>query len=430
MRLSVKMTTANSSLDDIGETLATTFGGESGAAAESAFGAFAAAACTDSTLRQGLMNIKQPTYESIKSSTIMIVDDEPINVKIARRYLHDAGYKNFITITDAPQAFDSIRIEQPDVILMDIVMPRMSGLWILELMRNDPRMRHIPVIILTAASDPATKLKALDLGAADFLSKPVDPTELAARVRNSLLVKAHQDQLANYSVQLEHEVRLRTAALESSRQDVIHCLASAAECRDDVTGYHIIRVGTYAAIVSRRLGYDNAWVELIEQAAKLHDVGKIGIPDAILLKAGKLDAGEYDAMKKHCELGLRIIQPWSELRGITPQHTVHDANSAVGHSPIMVMAARIAYTHHEKWDGSGYPRGLSGEDIPIEGRITAVADVFDALSSLRPYKAAFSLARCFELLEEGRGKHFDPRVLDAFFASTAEVVRVMSEYAD
>lgn len=358
----------------------------------------------------------------------MIVDDEPVNAKVVRKYLQGAGYQNFALISDATCAMDAIKTQRPDIVLLDIVMPQLSGLTILDMVRHDPAVLRIPVVILTASGDAATKLEALSLGATDFLAKPVEPSELIARLRNTLLVKAHQDQLSSYSAQLEHEVRLRTAELEASRRAIIHCLASAAECRDDVTGFHIIRVGMYAAIIARHLGFGPAMVELIEEAAKLHDVGKIGIPDAILLKPGKLTAEEYEAMKKHCELGERIIQPEPVQR---PASLLEPrAPSDTDKPSIITLAAEIALSHHERWDGKGYPRRLAGEAIPLVGRITSVADVFDALSSQRPYKPAFDLAKCFDLLEEGRGTQFDPRVLDAFFASSDQIVRVMLDYHD
>ncbi|HVW01343.1 MAG TPA: HD domain-containing phosphohydrolase [Planctomycetaceae bacterium] len=367
-----------------------------------------------------------------KSARIMIVDDESINIKVVRKYLQGAGYENFVVTTDSLQAMELIARERPDVVLLDIMMPQLSGMDILKIIRADERFEHLPVLILTAACDMQTKLQALDLGATDFLAKPVDFADLLPRVRNALLVKSHQDHLTQYAERLEGEVQLRTAELAASRQEVIKCLARAAEFRDDDTGHHVVRVGRYTGIIAREMGMDDAWCELIEQAAQLHDVGKIGIPDAILLKPGKLDPEEFERMQKHAIFGKRIIQPlpaneYSELQ----EHAELGAQiMGAGGSPIIEMAARIAMTHHEKWDGSGYPLKLAGEDIPIEGRITAVADVFDALSSKRPYKPAFPLDKCFSILEEGRNKHFDGRVLDAFFARREEIVNVQIAYAE
>ena len=207
-------------------------------------------------------------------------------------------------------------------------------------------------------------------------------------MRNSLLVKAHQDHLARYSQQLEHQVRVRTVELEESRLQIVHCLARAAEYRDDDTGRHVMRVGRFAGIIARELGLPPERCQMLQLASLLHDVGKIGIPDAILLKPGRLDPEEFRHMQRHCEFGRMIIQPLpeheSEARKLREVLGV-SALSTID-SPLLSMAAEIAWTHHEKWDGTGYPRGLSGEQIPLEGRITAVADVFDAVSSKRPYK--------------------------------------------
>ena len=311
-------------------------------------------------------------------------------------------------------------------------MPRISGLEILAAMRADQQMFHIPVIILTACTGSETKLEALKLGPSDFLAKPVDASELLLRLRNVLAVKMYHDQLADYSHKLEEQVRKRTQEVVESRQRIIHCLARAAEFRDDDTGHHVMRVGKYAAVIAKELGFDVDRVDVLEQAAQLHDIGKIGIPDAILLKDGKLEPGEFEIVKRHCGFGNNIINPMS-----APEYQVYQKHSHLGAMllevegyPVMELAGIIAQTHHEKWDGSGYPLGLVGTDIPIEGRITAVADVFDALSSKRPYKPAFSRDKCFQILEEGRGRHFDPQVLDAFFACSADIIAIQVRYAD
>jgi putative two-component system response regulator len=296
------------------------------------------------------------------------------------------------------------------------MMPRVSGLEILQAVRADASLTHLPVLILTAATDAQTKQSALELGATDFLAKPVDPADLVPRVRNTLLVKAHLDHLAGYSQELEREVRKRTSELEASRLEVIHCLARAAEYRDDDTGRHVMRVGRYAGILARELGFQNDRAAMLEIVAQLHDVGKIGIPDAILLKPGRLDPDEFRVMQKHCEYGRQIIIPESG----------EDRSDA----PLLSLAARIAFTHHEKWDGTGYPSRLAQTDIPMEGRITAVADVFDALCSRRPYKPAFSLEQCLGILREGRATHFDPIVIDAFFRRIGDILSVQSQLAD
>ncbi|MCA9085340.1 MAG: response regulator [Planctomycetaceae bacterium] len=359
-----------------------------------------------------------------KDAKIMIVDDEPLNIMTFRQHLKMEGYENFVSTTDAVETLSLVKSELPDVLLLDIRMPRVSGLDILRVMGLDPVLQHIPVLILTAATDPMIRKSALDLGASDFLSKPIDPNELLPRVRNAIILKKHYDMVANEAARLELQVERRTRQLEATRQQLILSLARAAEHRDNDTGNHVIRVGRYTSIIADAMGYPRRRLQMLEQAAQLHDVGKIGIPDSILFKPGKLDWDQYELMKRHCAIGKQIIEPISEKSWeVLKTHTRKGENLLhVRSSPLLMLAARIAQTHHEKWDGSGYPLGLQGEDIPLEGRIVAVADVFDALSSARPYKKPFSREKCFEILEEGRGKHFDPRVLDAFFSRSKEII--------
>ncbi len=367
-----------------------------------------------------------------KQAIIMVIDDEPINIKVVQKYLKIAGYENFIAISDPTKALDTITKEHPDIVLLDIMMPEVDGLQILQEIRNDEQLKYTPVVILTASSDQPTKQKALELGATDFLAKPIDPADLIPRLRNAILIKAHNDRTRAYAETLEQEVRRRTEELTQSRLEVIHCLGRAAEYRDNETGQHVIRVGRYVGIIARAMGLDNGMVELLEHASPLHDVGKIGIPDAILLKPGKLSPEEFEVMQKHCQLGRKVFHRLSD-----DEHREYLTHAELGikmigitSSPVLEMAGGIALSHHEKWDGTGYPLALAGEDIPLGGRITAVADVFDALSSKRPYKPAFPRQKCFAIMEEGRGKHFDPRVLDAFFSRADEIIKTQIDHAD
>jgi len=372
-------------------------------------------------------------YDALaNSSKIMVVDDEPFNIMMVCKHLKDVGYRSFVSTTDPTEAIEMIQRESPDLVVLDIVMPEVNGLDLLTLTRLDTRTRHMPVLILTASTDAETKLRALEAGATDFLAKPVDPSELVLRIRNALTIKAHQDNLEDFSKKLEAKVRQRTTELEAARREAIHCLARAAEYRDQETGYHVVRVGEYAGIIARHLGMEDDRIELLKLAAQLHDVGKIGVSDTILLKPGRLDPEEFTLIKKHCEFGQTIIQPLADKEWkVLKRHTsMGNEIMTVCRSPIMQLASVIAQTHHEKWDGTGYPRGLAGEEIPIEGRITALADVFDALSSRRSYKAALPSSECFAILEEGRGTQFDPRLFDVFLACKEEILRVRRDYTD
>lgn len=374
----------------------------------------------------------EPHMSHASEPRILIVDDEPINIKVMNKYLTELGYTQCSGQSDSRLALADIARDRPDLVILDVIMPNVTGIQILQELRNHSATAHLPVLVLTAAVDRETRLTVLESGATDFLSKPIDPSELAPRVRNALMVKKYHDGLRNQADNLEAAVQMRTAELQASRQDVIHCLARAAEFRDDDTGHHVLRVGRYAGLIAHALGLGDSMVEQIEQAAQLHDIGKIGIPDSILLKSGKLEPEEIARMQKHTYIGKRVIErpqhrEWERIR----DHVKIGAQILdIPRSPTLQMAARIALTHHEWWDGSGYPIGLAGEDIPLEGRITAVADVFDALSSRRPYKPPYPREKCFEMIREEKGTHFDPKVVEAFFTMRKEIVQTQLDLAD
>jgi putative two-component system response regulator len=372
------------------------------------------------------------TDDPLKQTRIMIVDDEEVNIFVVEEYLREDGYCNLFHTRDPFQAPLLANRQRPDAILLDIHMPRLNGFEVLEQIRGDAALCRTPVVILTSSTDEDEKLRALELGATDFLHKPVHRGELLVRLRNILMAKGYQDNLRQYSEMLERAVRERTAELEASRQDVIHCLARAAEFRDNDTGQHVIRVGRYCRIIGEQLGMDRRALDLLEQAAKLHDIGKIGIADEILLKPGRLTAEQFAAMQKHSNFGKRIIEgiTSSEIDQLRQHSELGSKILRAGQSPLLKLAMKIALTHHERWDGAGYPLGLAQEDIPLEGRITAVADVFDALSSKRPYKPAFPVEKCFAIMSEGSGSHFDPRVLDAFFARRNDIIEIQIAHAD
>ena len=362
----------------------------------------------------------------------MIVDDEESVVRITQQFLSKAGYSRFITLTDPTAALSKMQAERPDVVLLDINMPGLSGLDILRNRQKIKSLQTTPIIILSANNDSETKQNALQLGAGDFLAKPVSESELTLRVQNSLIVKRHYDNLASRAVQLEAQVRKRTLQLEKSREQVLRTLARAAEYRDNETGAHVIRVGMYSEVIARQLEMPEDWCKQIGMAAQLHDVGKIAIPDAILLNPQKFNAEQFEIMKRHCEYGCQILKPAvdqelamfknskAETRHVTALATELD-------SPLLNMASTICRTHHEKWNGTGYPNNLKEDQIPIEGRITCVADVFDALCSDRPYKDAFPVKDSLEIMLSERGIRFDPRVLDAFLDRIVDIEAIRTK---
>lgn len=369
--------------------------------------------------------------DGLLNSRIVIVDDEPLVTSVIQKFLATEGYTNLCAINDSTVALDRMVMERPDAILLDIMMPRVSGLDILMRRRNDATLQHVPVIILSASSETEIKREALKLGATEFLAKPVDTIDLVLRVRNALLVKRHQDHLHNYAVELEQEVRRRTRQIEKSREQIVHCLAKAAEFRDNETGQHVVRVGKYAAVIARHLGFGPNYCRQIELAAQLHDVGKIGIPDSILLNPGRLSGEQFNVMKEHCSLGVEIMRPFvaDEGEAADVRFSQGERVSAT-HPPLLELAASIARSHHEKWDGTGYPNGLRGEAIPVEGRITCVADVFDALCSARPYKVGYPLEQCIEIMTGERGTRFDPVIFDLFLANLDEFQSIRNQHPD
>lgn len=377
---------------------------------------------------------KRPTTRDrlAKSSRIAIIDDEPASIQIVQKYLQDAGFRSFVTTSNSTEAMDTILREKPDLVLMDVVMPSATGIDVLHAVRKTDATKHLPVLFMTKVSDAETKRAAVELGATDFLHKPIDRHELVARVRNSLMTKAFQDELTHTNQRLEAEVKRRSAELITSREEVIHCLARTAEYRDDDSGQHVVRVGKYVGIMARELGFPEDHIELVDLASRLHDIGKIGIPDSIIQHPGKLERDQTGLAKRHCDVGQGALDPltdehWRILRS----HTRLGAGLLhVRSSPLLMLAAKIAQTHHERWDGTGYPLGLAGDDIPIEGRMTAVADVYDVLSSRRPHKPPFPRKKCCAIMEDGRGTHFDPKILDAFFARKKEIIEIQIQYMD
>lgn len=336
--------------------------------------------------------------EWIKAAAILIVDDNPTNVRILERLLSANGFTNVTSTTDPYEGLELHESLSPDLLLLDLHMPTLDGYSVMDRVRKRLTSdAYFPVLVLTADATSEAKLRALSEGAEDFLTKPFDHSEVLLRVCNLLKTRYLYVQLGLNNLRLETRVEERTRDLEEARVEVIDRLALAAEFRDDDTHQHTQRVAETCAAVARSLGLNPSYIEMLKRAAPLHDVGKIGISDTILLKPGKLTDEEFENMKTHTTIGAQIL-----------------SGSKVG---FLMLAEEIAVSHHERWEGKGYPQGLAGDAIPLSGRIVAVADVFDALTSDRPYKQAWSLEKALGEMESMKGRHFDPDVFDAFISN-------------
>ena len=355
--------------------------------------------------------------------TVLVVDDTPENLSVMSGLLRDT-YK----VKIAPDGERALAIamadEKPDLILLDIMMPGLDGYEVLRRLQAEPATRDLPVIFLTAMSEAEDEKIGLDLGAVDYITKPANPAIVLARVRNQLQLKAVRDFLKHQNTYLEREVEKRTREVVAIQDVTIRAMASLAETRDNETGNHIHRTQNYVKALAIKLQshprfsseLGDAAIEAMYKSAPLHDIGKVGIPDRILLKPGKLDAAEFEIMKTHTTLGYEAI--------------VHAEKGVAFESDFLHYAKEIAYSHQEKWDGSGYPQGLRGDTIPLSARLMAVADVYDALISRRVYKKAFTHEQAIGIITEGRGKHFDPEIVDAFLSITEQFRDIALRHAD
>ncbi len=354
--------------------------------------------------------------EEPESATIMVVDDVPANLKLLQEMLQGKGYR-VLTFPGGKLALQAAARNPPDLILLDINMPEMNGFEVCAHLKADERLKEIPVLFISALTETANKINAFAVGGVDYVTKPFQIEEIHARTRTHLHLRKLQADLEQSNRHLEERVQAQVQELSDSQRATIIALAKLAECRDDDTGAHIERTQTFCRVLAEALRIDSCYADSIDQsfvtnlyyAASLHDIGKVGIPDHILLKPGRHTPEEFAIMKTHVIIGAKTLQ------------------SACGdypHNAFLNMGMVIARSHHEKWDGSGYPDGLAGAAIPLPARIMAVADVYDALRSQRPYKAAFSHAASYAMILNGAGQHFDPAVVEAFRTVEAQFAEI------
>jgi len=343
-------------------------------------------------------------------ASILIVDDKEQNIKLIEMMLSYAGYQNIQSTMDPRQVKKLYLDNDFDLILLDIRMPHLDGFQVMEQLNDCMTDAYLPILVLTAQNDMQTRLKALESGAKDFVTKPFDRVELLNRIANLLEVRALYNERKDMAKIMEQKYLASTRELHDTRLMIIQRLGRAGEYRDNETGMHVIRMSKSSQKLALAAGLGESYAELILHASPMHDVGKIGISDNILLKPGKLDREEFDTMKTHAQIGADIIG---------------DSDSE-----LMKMAKTIALTHHEKWDGNGYPNGLKGEEIPVEGRISAICDVFDALTSARPYKEAWPVQKAVDLINNESGKHFDPKLVSIFNQILPQIIDIRDNYSD
>ncbi|MDO6762295.1 HD-GYP domain-containing protein [Agarivorans sp. 1_MG-2023] len=336
-------------------------------------------------------------------ATVLIVDDTPENIDVLAGILRE-DYKIQVARNGDMALKIVSKANKPDLILLDIMMPGIDGFEVCRRLKDDLTTRHIPVVFVTAKISPADELHGLELGAVDYITKPVSPPVVKVRVKTHLA-------LFNQNRELDRKVKEQTDVINTTRLQIIQRLGRAAEYKDNETGLHVIRMSHYSKILGIAAGMSEPDADVLMNAAPMHDIGKIGIPDSVLQKPGKLDADEWDIMQSHAVIGGEILGEGDS-------------------SELLDLAKTVALTHHEKWDGSGYPNGLAGEDIPIVGRIVAIADVFDALTSQRPYKQAWPVEKAVDLLKSEAGTHFDPTLVPLFIAALPEILEIKAKFEE
>jgi putative two-component system response regulator len=342
--------------------------------------------------------------------TVLMIDDNEINLGVYRNALRGIDSAECVAFTASREALEWSTKHQADVVLVDYDMPAPNGLEFIESFRTIPANRDVPIVMITGLEAREIRYEALDRGASDFLTKPVDVVEFRVRVRNMLALSESRKKLANRARWLASEVARATGDILARERETITRLMRAAEFRDNETGMHIVRMGHFSAEIGRAYGLSDEECERLLMATPMHDIGKVATPDRILLKPGKLDPDEWEIMKQHTLAGYEILKD--------------------SQSELLQTAAQIALSHHEKFDGSGYPYGLRGSDIPLPGRICAVSDVFDALISERPYKKAWTVERAVEEIKAGAGAHFDPALVHAFESALPKILEIRECYRD
>lgn len=364
---------------------------------------------------------------------VLFVDDDANCLAGLRRMLHPYHEDWRMTcVGSVDEALNCLNSTAIDTVVSDVQMPGLTGFDLLQAISESSMLSHVPVIMMTGAGQRDLKRRALNLGATDLLNKPVDSDDLVARIRSALRLKTYHDQIRGQNDRLDRTVRDRTKALDAARIDLIWRLGRVAEFRDEQMGNHIVRVGSYCKVLAGALGMPRDFAEMIFLTSPLHDIGKIGIPDGILLQPGKLTPAEWDIMRRHCAIGADMLRQDASmgpsLRAVSAADFTEPSDDQ--RNPFLEMASSIALAHHEWWDGTGYPRRLSGETIPLEARLVAVADVYDALSTTRPYKPVFPEDAVLSIMEKKVGSHFDPAVYEAFRRSLAAFREILGRLAD
>lgn len=345
---------------------------------------------------------------NILDSKILIIDDEPVNTTVLEALFDSKNFTNILAITDPVEGVKLYRENDIDLVLLDINMPVLNGFDVMDEFNLIEKSIPPPILILTAQHDNDTRMRALNGGASDFITKPFSMDEVLSRSNNLLDMHLGHKTLATFNHELEIKVEERTQQLALSQKEALDCLSYAAEYKDMDTAQHTIRVGWYSRLLGEKIGVSGEELEILFQASPMHDVGKIGIPDKILLKPGKFEPDEWAIMQTHSEIGANILQ----------------GNS----SPLMIAAKEIALCHHEKWDGSGYPNNLAGNDIPINARIVILADIFDALTIERPYKKPWTLEKTVEYIMAESGNFFEPDIVKAFSEVQTDFVDIMQRF--